>query len=72
MHPLLLHQLADDSVTDRHRHARSQGRVVRRTRTRPTSRFRVWVGGLLVTVGTRLAGTRPAPAVLHHPTSASS
>ena len=74
MHPLLLHQLADDTVTDRHRHARAEGRAARRTgRTvRPASRLRVRAGGLLITVGTRLAGTRPASAVLHHHTSASS
>jgi hypothetical protein len=71
MHPLLLHQLADDSVTDRRRHAQRHGRGAWRTDRgpRPVERARVLAGGLLIAVGTRLAGTRPAPAALRHRSS---
>jgi hypothetical protein len=74
MHPLLLHQLADDTVTDRHRHARVQGRGRQSAgaTVRPASRLRVRAGSLLIAVGTRLAGTRANPAVLHRHTSAPS
>jgi hypothetical protein len=66
MHPLLLHQLADDSVTDRcrhpHRHDRGPWRTTKRPR--PVSRVRVLAGGLLIAVGTRLAGGRTSPVGL--------
>jgi hypothetical protein len=70
MHPLLLHQLADDSVTERRRHAQPHGRGPGRTTTtvRPLSRLRLRAGALLIALGTRLAGTR-SPAVLPHHSS---
>ena len=64
MHPQLLHQLANDSVIDRRRHAPSHRRGSVRTRT--PSRLRLRVGGVLIAVGTRLAGTRSTGVLQHH------
>jgi hypothetical protein len=71
MHPLLLHQLADDSVTARRRHLQRHGRGPWRTVEGPrrVARARAFAGGLLIAVGIRLAGTRSAPAVLPHRSS---
>ncbi len=66
MHPQLLHQLADDSIIDRRRHAPPHRRGTVRTHT--PSRLRLRVGGVLIAVGTKLAGTR-SPAVLQHHSS---
>jgi hypothetical protein len=70
MNPLLLHQLADDSVLERRRHAQPHSRGTGRTgtRTRAASPLRLRVGGLLIAFGTRLAGPR-APATLQHRSS---
>jgi len=71
MHPLLLHQLADDSVTERRRHPHPNVGGHRRSGdgARPASRMRVRAGGLLIAMGTRLAGTRSASSVLHQRSS---
>ncbi len=74
MHPSLLHQLADDTVARRRRTHQHRYHQPRRPGlvTRAWARTRVGVGGLLISVGTRLAGTRPGPAALHGHPSASS
>jgi hypothetical protein len=57
MHPLLLHQLADDRVIERRRTEMARNRYSRRpVRTRRAARVRVALGGLLIAVGTRVAG----------------
>jgi hypothetical protein len=72
MHPLLLHQIADDTVTARrrsdHHHHRPQHR--RRIGARAALWCRAAVGGLLITVGTRVAGTRHGDVGLQHRPSA--
>jgi hypothetical protein len=74
MHPSLLHQLADDTVARRRRTHPHRYHQTRRPGlgTRAWARTRVGVGGLLINVGTRLAGSRPGPAALQGHTSASS
>lgn len=67
MHPTLLHQLADDRVIERRRSHPNRGRLVRRTHYRGshlTGRLRVGIGGLLITAGHRLVGTRAGPGGL--------
>jgi hypothetical protein len=66
MHPSLLHQLAEDRVIDRRRSHPNQGRVVRRNLSRRhlTARLRVGVGGLLISTGHRLVGSRAGPGAL--------
>jgi hypothetical protein len=63
MQPQLLHQLADDSVRDRRRHHQTYRQRPRRPRPdqRFPARLRLSFGGLLIAVGTRLAGTRAGP-----------
>jgi hypothetical protein len=58
MHPLLLHQFADERVIDRRRslhrrydHRRHPGG------SGTAARVRAGIGGILITVGTRVAGT---------------
>ncbi len=74
MHPLLLHQLADDSIIERRRHLHPHGRGPWRhgAGARPASRWRVRAGHVLIAVGTRLAGARSGPAVLPRQSSAPS
>ena len=60
MHPILLHQIADDRVIGRRRSDRHYRPVRRRRSGRGvTGRLRSAVGGVLITVGTRVAGPRP-------------
>jgi hypothetical protein len=57
MHPLLLHQMADDRVLERRRTEMARHRYSRRpVRTHRVARLRVALGGILIAVGTRLAG----------------
>ena len=60
MHPIVLHQIADDSVIGRRR---SDGRLrpvrIRRPGPSVAARTRAGIGGLLITMGTRVAGPRP-------------
>jgi len=69
MNPSLFQLLADDH---RNRLVEARTNTVRRTRrarvpNRLAARARVGIGGLLVTVGTRLAGPRTGPVGLHRP-----
>ncbi len=69
MHPQLLHQIADDRVIERRRsHLAPPRGPRRRLGARPTARVRTRVGGLLIAVGTRVAGPRSEPLGLpSHP-----
>ncbi len=61
MNPLLLHQIADERVIHRRRSFYAQEHKVLRAPGAPrrlTMRVRTGVGGLLITVGTRVAGKR--------------
>jgi hypothetical protein len=60
MHPLLLHQIADDHVIGRRRSDPRRHPHRRRPSRRGVAvGLRAAVGGLLITVGTRVAGPRP-------------
>ncbi len=64
MHPLLLHQIADDRVVGRRRSDPPRPAHRRRGRHRTSTRLRAGVGGLLISVGTRVSGTRTGPVAL--------
>jgi hypothetical protein len=69
MNPSLFQLLAEEHRSEL---VASQSTQVRRSRRTPAghrfaSRARVGVGGLLVTIGTRLAGPRTGPVGLHRP-----
>ena len=69
MNPSLFQLLADEHIRQQ---LDARNRTVRRTRrpgvvSRLATRTRVGVGGLLVTLGTRLAGPRTGPVGLHRP-----
>jgi len=68
MHPLLLHQIADDHVLHRRRSHPHHCELARRRRRQARNRSvraRAVLGGVLITLGTRLAGPRPAAGALH-------
>ncbi len=66
MHPLLLHRIADDRVIERRRSdPPRQLRRQRRSGWGATARLRSGVGGLLIAVGIRVAGTRAVPVGLY-------
>jgi len=65
MHPQLLHQIADDRVIGRRRSRPPPvGRRPRRTGPGVTARLRAAAGGILITLGTRVAGPRYGTAGL--------
>jgi hypothetical protein len=72
MNPQLLHQIADDRVIQRRRSFAARSHAVRRSPRGArvfTAKLRAGVGGLLITVGTHVAGARSVPVELGRPST---